>query len=148
MKKLFIFLSISLTLLLLTSCGYNNPTNDERPNNSTSEENATHENDQAHNSVTYEEICSQLRKTSMGSTEYAQIKIDEFEQRFVKMNLSEGFKRVNHFRSQEEYAYVIEFENEEDAQIFYDTIGTSNYNIKKFDSVVVYGKSDSIDALE
>ena len=38
--------------------------------------------------------------------------------------------------------------NTEDAQTFFDKIGTANYNVKKLDSVVVYGKSDSIDALK
>lgn len=96
----------------------------------------------------YAWVCSQLEKTSMGSTEYSQTQIDDLEARFTKMNLTAGFAKVNHFKSTSEYAYVIEFENAEDAQTFFDKIGTANYNVKKFDSVVVYGKSDSIDNLE
>ena len=96
----------------------------------------------------YALVCSQLEKTSMGSTEYSQTQIDDLEARFTKMNLTAGFAKVNHFKSTSEYAYVIEFENAEDAQTFFDKIGTANYNVKKFDSVVVYGKSDSIDNLE
>lgn len=96
----------------------------------------------------YASVCAQLEKTSLGGTEYSQTQIDELEARFTKMNLTAGFAKVNHFRSTSEYAYVIEFENAEDAQIFFDKIGTANYNVKKFDSVVVYGKSDSIDSLK
>ena len=96
----------------------------------------------------YASVCAQLEKTSMGGTEYSQTQIDELEARFTKMNLTAGFAKVNHFRSTSEYAYVIEFENAEDAQIFFDKIGTANYNVKKFDSVVVYGKTDSIDSLK
>ena len=96
----------------------------------------------------YTSVCSQLEKTSMGGTEYSQTQIDELEARFTKMNLTAGFAKVNHFRSTSEYAYVIEFENAEDAQTFFNKIGTANYNVRKFDSVVVYGKSDSIDSLK
>jgi len=96
----------------------------------------------------YQSACDQLSKTSMGGTEYTRSQIDELEARFTKMNLSEGFHRVNHFRSTTEYAYVIEFDNADDAQIFFDRIGTGNYNVKKLGGVVVYGKSASIDELE
>ncbi len=96
----------------------------------------------------YQSACDQLAKTSMGGTEYTQTQIDELEARFTKMNLSAGFSRVNHFRSTTEYAYVIEFENVDDAQIFFDRIGTGSYNVKKLGGVVVYGKSASIDGLE
>ena len=96
----------------------------------------------------YASVCAQLKKTSMGGTEYSQTQIDELEARFTKMNLTAGFAKVNHFRSTSEYAYVIEFENAEDAQTFFNKIGTANYNVRKFDSVVVYGKSDSIDSLK
>lgn len=97
---------------------------------------------------TYSSLCSQLTKTSMSGTEYSWSQIDGLEARFTKMNLTAGFTRVNHFRSTSEYAYVIEFENATDAQTFFDKIGTAKYNVKKFDSVVVYGVSDNIDGLQ
>ena len=97
---------------------------------------------------TYASVCAQLEKTSMGNTEYSQTQIDELEARFTKMNLTAGFAKVNHFRSTSEYAYVIEFENATDAQIFFEKIGTANYDVKIFDSVIVYGKSDAIDTIK
>ena len=70
----------------------------------------------------YVTACEALSKTSMGSTEYSAAEIDELEARFVKMALSGGFSRVNHFRSTSEYAYVIEFENPDDASVFFGKI--------------------------
>lgn len=125
MKKILASILTILLLFACVSCGDNGNTEDA-----------------------YTSICSQLEKTSMRGTEYSQTQIDEFEARFKKMNLIGGFAKVNHFRSTSEYAYVIEFENSEDAQTFFDKIGTANYHAKKLDSVVVYGKSDSIDALK
>lgn len=92
----------------------------------------------------YVTACEALSKTSMGSTEYSAAEIDELEARFVKMALSGGFSRVNHFRSTSEYAYVIEFENPDDASVFFGKITGSNYDAKQLGDVVVYGKSDSI----
>lgn len=129
MKKIFSLVMMLLLVFACVSCGDNN-------NNSDNSKDA------------YASVCSQLEKTSMGGTEYSASQIDELEARFAKMNLSAGFAKVNHFRSTSEYAYVIEFENADDAQTFFDKIGTANYNVKKFDSVVVYGKSDSIDGLK
>ena len=98
---------------------------------------------------TYSSVCKQLEKTSMSGTEYSQTQIQQFESRFSKMNLEEGFSRVNHFRSKSQYAYVIEFENTNDAQVFFETVGkTPTYNVKKLGSVVVYGESKSIDNLK
>ena len=113
-----------------------------------SNENSGKNNNPGEEKDIYSSVCSQLKKTSMGNTEYSQTQIDELEARFTKMNLTAGFAKVNHFRSTSEYAYVIEFENAEDAQTFFNKIGTSNYNVKKIDSVVIYGKSNSIDTLE
>ena len=128
MKKIFTSLLEFLLLFTFVSCGSNS-------------ENV--------NTVdAYDSLCSQLSKTSMGGTEYSSAQIDELEARFTKMNLTAGFAKVNHFRSTSEYAYVIKFENAEDAQSFFEKISTANYNVKKFDSIVVYGMSDSIDRLE
>ena len=128
MKKILASILTVLLLFACVSCGDNG--------------------DNGNTEDAYTSVCSQLEKTSMGGTEYSQTQIDELEARFTKMNLTGGFAKVNHFRSTSEYAYVIEFENSEDAQTFFEKIGTANYNVKKFDSVVVYGKSDSIDALK
>ena len=134
MKKLIAILMLVACIVSVCACGGNeNPSENKNPEG---EKNV------------YASVCSQLEKTSMGGTEYSQTQIYEFEARFTKMNLTSGFTKVNHFRSISEYAYVIEFENAADAQIFFDKIGAANYNVKKFDSVVVYGKSDSIDNLE
>ena len=128
MKKLLAIFILVSCIFSICACGDN--------------ENHSEEKD------AYASVCAQLEKTSMGGTEYSKTQIDELEARFTKMNLTAGFAKVNHFRSTSEYAYVIEFENAEDAQTFFDKIGTANYSVKKFDSVVVYGKSDSIDNLE
>lgn len=128
MKKIFTSFLAFLLLFICVSCGNNS-------------ENV--------NTVdVYDSLCSQLSQTSMSGTEYSAAQIDELEARFTKMNLSAGFAKVNHFRSTSEYAYVIKFENAEDAQSFFEKIGTAKYNVKKFDSIVVYGVSNSIDELE
>ena len=134
MKKLIAIFMLVACIFSVCACGDNEAPGE---NNNPGEEKDV-----------YASVCSQLKKTSMGNTEYSQTQIDELEARFTKMNLTAGFTRVNHFRSTSEYAYVIEFENAEDAETFYSKIGTANYNAKKYDSVVVYGKSDSIDTLE
>ena len=134
MKKVISLVMVLLLVFTCVSCGNNNDNGDNNGNGD--------------NKDTYASVCSQLEKTSMGGTEYSASQIDELEARFTKMNLTAGFSKVNHFRSTSEYAYVIEFENADDAQTFFDKIGTANYNAKKFDSVVVYGKSDSIDSLK
>ena len=134
MKKLLAILMLVSCIFSICACGSN--------------ENSGENNNPGEEKDVYASVCSQLNKTSMGATEYSQTQIDELESRFTKMNLTAGFAKVNHFRSTSEYAYVIEFENAEDAQTFFDKIGTANYSVKKFDSVVVYGKSDSIDNLE
>ena len=134
MKKIFSLVMMLLLVFACVSCGDNN-NGDNNGNGDNSKE-------------AYASVCSQLEKTSMAGTEYSASQIDELEARFTKMNLTAGFAKVNHFRSTSEYAYVIEFENADDAQTFFDKIGTANYNVKKFDSVVVYGKSDSIDGLK
>ena len=135
MKKIFSLVMMLLLVFACVSCGDNNNNGDNNGNGDNNED-------------AYASVCSQLEKTSMGGTEYSAAQIDELEARFTKMNLTAGFAKVNHFRSTSEYAYVIEFENADDAQTFFDKIGTANYNVKKFDSVVVYGKSDSIDSLK
>ena len=134
MKKIFSLVMMLLLVFACVSCGDNN-NGDNNGNGDNSKE-------------AYASVCSQLEKTSMGGTEYSASQIDELEARFTKMNLTAGFAKVNHFRSTSEYAYVIEFENAKDAQTFFNKIGTANYNVRKFDSVVVYGKSDSIDSLK
>ena len=134
MKKLLAFFMLVACIFSICACGSN--------------ENSGENNNPGEEKDVYASVCSQLKKTSMGGTEYSQTQIDELEARFTKMNLTAGFAKVSHFRSTSEYAYIIEFENEEDVQTFFDKIGTANYNVKKFDSVVVYGKSDSIDNLE
>ena len=134
MKKLIAIFMLVACIFFVCACGDNETPGE---NNNPGEEKDV-----------YALVCSQLEKTSMGGTEYSQTQIDELEARFTKMNLTAGFAKVNHFRSTSEYAYVIKFENAEDAQTFFDKIGTANYNVKKFDSIVVYGKSDSIDNLE
>lgn len=96
----------------------------------------------------YTSVCSQLEKTSMSGTVYSQNQTEEFENRFEKMNLAAGFKKVNHFKSQTEYAYVIEFESVFDAQAFFENVSAAGYNVKRFNYVVVYGESDSIDTLK
>ena len=96
----------------------------------------------------YESACEQLDKSSMGGTEYSDAQIDEFEQRFTKMNLEGGFTRVTHYRSTSEYAYVIEFENSADAKTFAERVASPKYKVKAYETVVVYGESDRIDALE
>ena len=128
MKKLIAIFVFAACIFSICACGGNDNPGEEKD--------------------VYTSVCSQLEKTSMGGTEYSQTQIDELEARFTKMNLTAGFAKVNHFRSTSEYAYVIEFENAEDAQTFFNKIGTANYNVRKFDSVVVYGKSDSIDSLK
>ena len=128
MKKLIAIFMLVACIFSVCACGGNDNPGEEKD--------------------VYTSVCSQLEKTSMGGTEYSQTQIDELEARFTKMNLTSGFAKVNHFRSTSEYAYVIEFENAEDAQTFFNKIGTANYNVRKFDSVVVYGKSDSIDSLK
>ena len=134
MKKLLAIFMLVACIFSICACGSN--------------ENSGENNNPREEKDVYASVCSQLKKTSMGGTEYSQTQIDELEARFTKMNLTAGFAKVNHFRSTSEYAYVIKFENAEDAQTFFDKIGTANYNVKKFDSIVVYGKSDSIDNLE
>lgn len=99
------------------------------------------------NENAYASVCRQLEKTSMGGTEYTQSQIDEFENRFTNMNMTGGFTKVHHFRSTTEYVYVIEFENADDVSIFFDKITAANFAAKKFDSVVAYGESNSIDDL-
>ena len=134
MQKLLSIFMLVACIFSICACGSN--------------ENSGENNNPGEEKDVYTSVCSQLKKTSMGGTEYSQTQIDELEARFTKMNLIAGFAKVNHFRSTSEYAYVIKFENEEDAQTFFDKIGTANYNVKKFDSIVVYGKSDSIDTLK
>ena len=89
----------------------------------------------------YVTACEALSKTSMGSTEYSAAEIDELEARFVKMALSGGFSRVNHFRSTSEYAYVIEFENPDDAIKAYTDLVCSR-NVVEADSTEVRNESD------
>ena len=139
MKNFLLLTMLISVLFCFCACG-SGMTN--TPNEDPTEKNPSEQ------TATYASLCTQLEKTSMGSTVYSQTQIDEFEGRFTKMKLTAGFAKVNHFRSTTEYAYVIEFENVEDAQIFFDRISTANYNVKKFNSVVVYGKSDSIDNLK
>ena len=64
------------------------------------------------------------------------------------MNLTGGFTKVKHYRSTEEYAYVIEFENTDDAKTFAERVASPKYNVKAYDKVVVYGESDRIDSLK
>ena len=96
----------------------------------------------------YASACEQLNKSSMGATEYSESQIDEFENRFTKMNLEGGFTRVMHYRSTSEYAYVIEFELPADAKVFAERVSSPKYNVKSYERVVVYGESDAIDTLE
>ena len=96
----------------------------------------------------YSSVCSQLEKTAMNGTQYSQSQINEFENRFAKINLEAGFSRVTHFRSQYAYAYVIEFEKQTDAQTFYDVIIMGDYDVKMLDAVVIYGDSNSINKLK
>ena len=96
----------------------------------------------------FTEVCNQLDKSSMGATEYSESQIDEFEKRFTKMGLEGGFTKVTHYRSTTEYAYVIEFENTADASIFAERVASPKYNVKKYESVVVYGESERIDSLK
>ena len=123
MKKVFLCIIVLATLTFCVACGGNDSEN------------------------AYSSICQQLEKTSMVGTEYSQSKIAEFETRFTSMNLTGGFSKVNHFRSTTEYVYVIEFENADDVSIFFDKISAANFAAKKFDSIVVYGESGSIDDL-
>ena len=138
MKKFLSFIMFVSVIFCFCACG----SGTENPPKENPNENPSEEID------AYAFACTHLEETSMGSTVYSQTQIDEFEGRFTKMNLQGGFLKVNHFRSTLEYAYVIEFENPQDAQTFFDRISTANYNVKKINSVVVYGKSDSIDTLE
>ena len=131
MKKLILILTLVLSIFCLFSCG-----GDE--NEGDVNETVDH----------YKSACEQLDKSSMGGTEYTESQIDEFEKRFTKMNLSGGFTKVKHYRSMTEYAYVIEFENAEDAKIFAERVASPKYNVKAYDSVVVYGESERIDSLE
>ena len=130
MKKLLTILVLSITLLCLFSCGDNNGT------------------DAPEVVDNFASACDQLDKSSMGATVYTETQIDEFEKRFAKMNLSGGFTKVTHYRSTEEYAYVIEFENSDDAKTFAERVASPKYNVKAYDEVVVYGESDRIDSLE
>ena len=142
MKKLIATLMLFVIIFSCSACNYGSSHDDSAPSDESQNDIQEEEKD------IYDSICTQLKRTSMGATVYSQAQIDEFEVRFTKMNLTAGFAKVNHFRSTSEYAYVIVFENPEDAQTFFDKIGTANYNVKKFDSVVVYGKSSSIDTLK
>lgn len=126
MKKLLSILIITITLLSTFSCTSNAPEEKDY----------------------FADACSQLDKSSMGATSYSQAQIDEFEQRFAKMNLSGGFTKVTHYRSKDEYAYVIEFENADDATIFAERVSSPKYNVKAYDGVVVYGESSRIDSLK
>lgn len=150
MKKIITLILISLILSTLVSCSGNNGTDNNADNGSNANDNGTDNQDNSESEIKdyYAHVCAQLNETSMGGTEYPQSQVDEFEKRFTKMNLTAGFKKVNHFRSKTEYAYVILFENADDAQIFFENITTGDYNVKKFDSVVIYGKSDSIENLK
>ena len=126
MKKLLSIFIIAITLLSTFSCGNNTPEAKDY----------------------FSEACKQLDKSSMGATSYSQAQIDEFEQRFAKMNLSGGFTKVTHYRSKDEYAYVIEFESADDATIFAERVSSPKYNVKAYDGVVVYGESSRIDSLK
>ena len=123
MKKLFLCMLTLAILMSCVACGKGSTEN------------------------TYASLCRQLEKTSMGGAEYTQTQIDEFENRFTNMNMAGGFTKVNHFRSTTEYVYVIEFENVDDASIFFNKITAANFDAKQFDSVVAYGDSGSIDEL-
>ena len=131
MKKLILILTLALSIFCVFSCGGNEGGEDVP-------EVVDH----------YKSACEQLDKSSMGGTEYTESQIDEFEKRFAKMNLTGGFTKVKHYRSTEEYAYVIEFENAEDAKVFAERVASPKYNVKAYDSVVVYGESERIDSLE
>ena len=126
MKKLLSLFIITVIILSAVSCVNNTPEEKDH----------------------FAEACNQLDKSSMGATEYSATQIDEFEKRFAKMALEGGFTKVTHYRSTEEYAYVIEFENESDAQTFAETVASPKYNVKAYNKVVVYGESKKIDSLK
>ena len=131
MKKIVLILTSVLLILCIFSCG-----------------DRTSEGDASETVDYYESACEQLDKSSMGGTEYSDAQIDEFEKRFTKMNLEGGFTKVTHYRSTSEYAYVIEFENSADAKAFAERVASPKYNVKAYETVVVYGESDRIDALK
>ena len=131
MKKIVLILTLVLSILCIFSCEKSNTGDNE-----------TKIEDY------YVTSCEQLDKSSMGGTEYTESQIDEFEKRFKKMSLSGGFTKVKHYRSTEEYAYVIEFEKAEDAKIFAERVASPKYNVKAYETVVVYGESDRIDTLK
>lgn len=130
MKKIISVLLITLLLFAAVSCGNNK------------------NNNQPGKRDDFVEACSQLDKSSMGATEYSESQIDEFEKRFAKMSLEGGFTKVTHYRSTADYAYVIEFENTSDAATFAERVASPKYNVKAYESVVVYGESNAIDSLE
>lgn len=84
---------------------------------------------------------STLEQSNMSKSEYSAAEIETFAKRFTKIGLEKGFSRVHHFRSQTQYAYLIEFESESDAEKFYTTVGKSKYDIARSKNVVVYGDS-------
>ena len=96
----------------------------------------------------FDTAINKLSESNMSKEEYTSQKIDDFENRFSKMELEGGFLKVTHFKSKTQYAYVIEFENESDAQKFYDTVGTSKYDVVKSGNVVVYGESNWIENIK
>lgn len=88
-----------------------------------------------------------LDSSEMSLSVYSESEIKAFEARFTKMSLDGGFNKVYHYKSKTEYAYLIEFENENDAIKFYDIVKSSRYDSAMLGAVVVYGKADCIEKI-
>lgn len=122
MKKLFILLLSICTIMMVTSC--------------------------SHNETPFEVATKELEKSNMHKSEYSNAEINDFENRFVNMGLEGEISRVNYFRSKTQYAYVVEFENDNDATTVYEKAKHAQYDSVVFKNTVVYGKSNWIKDLK
>ncbi|HBJ18452.1 MAG TPA: hypothetical protein DDY70_01720 [Clostridiales bacterium] len=89
----------------------------------------------------YEIAKEELEKSNMSKSELSSSELAEFETRFSKLGLEKGISRACHFKSQTQYAYLVEFESAADAEIVYTKFSASQYDMAQSGNTVVYGKS-------
>ena len=129
MKKKIVILALALALLLaLPSCALLN-----RPKLST-----------------YAEWASDMEDLGLRISHYSSVRVDSFEEQVrAVLPITEPIKRICHAIAMPRWAYIVEFSNESDAQMFYQNVTADQGWMGKIEgAVVIYGADDVIATLK
>lgn len=129
MKKKLVILALTLALILvLSSCALLN-----KPKMST-----------------YAAWASDMEKLDMIISHYSSIQVDAYEKDVLAIvPITKPIKRVCHAISMPRWAYIVEFSNESDAQLFYQSVTADlGFNGKISGAVIIYGEDSVIATLK